>query len=197
MSNSLQPHELQQASLSFTISWSLFKLICIVSVMPSDHLILCLPFLLQHSIFLSIRMFSSESVLHIRWPKYWSFSISPSNEHSGLISFRIDWFDLLAVQGTLRSFLQHHNSKASILQPSAFFMVQISHLYMTIGKTIALTMWTFVGKVISLLFSIPSRFVMGQTPRRQGLQQFYIFTCINLYIFFSRDQCILISWLQS
>ena len=118
--------------------------------MPSDHLILCFPFLLQHSIFLSIRMFSSESVLHIRWSKYWSFSISPSNEYSGLISFRIDWFDLLAVQGTLRSFLQHHNSKASILQPSAFFMVQISHLYMTIGKTIALTMWTFVGKVISL-----------------------------------------------
>ena len=121
--------------------------------MPSNHLILCHPLLLLPSIFLSIRFFSNESVLHIRWPKYWSFSfnISPSNEYSGFISFRIDWFDLLVVQGTLKSLLQHHSSKASILWHSAFFMVQLSHPYMTTGKTIALTKWTFVSKVISLL----------------------------------------------
>ena len=130
-----------QASLSITNSWSLLKLMSIVSVMPSNHLILCHPLLLLPSIFPSIRVFSNESVLHIRWPKYWSFSfsISPSNEYSGLISFRMDWLDLLAVQGTLKSLLQHHSSKASILRLSAFFTVQLSHPYMTTGKTIALT----------------------------------------------------------
>ena len=124
--------------------------------MPSNHLILCHLLLLLPSIFPSIRGFSNESALHIRWPKYWSFStsISLSNECSGLIFFRMDWLDLLAIQGTLKSLLQHHSSKASILQPSAFFIVQLSHLYMTIGKTIALTRWTFVGRVISLLFNI-------------------------------------------
>ena len=128
-------------------------------VMPSNHLILCHPLLLLPSVFPSIRVFSNESVLHIRWPKYWSFSfiISPSSEHSGLISFRMDWLDLLAVQGTLKSLLQHHNSKASILQWSAFFIVQLSHPYMTTGKTIALTRWTFVDKVISLLFNMLSK----------------------------------------
>ena len=135
-----------QASLSFTIPRSLLKLMSIKSVMPSNYLILCHPFLLLPSIFPSIRVFSNESGLHIRWPKYWSFSfsISPSNEYSGLISFRIDWLDLLAVQGTLKSLLQHHSSKASILQCSAFFMVQLSHPYMTTGKTVALTTWTFI-----------------------------------------------------
>ena len=128
----------------------------IVLVMPSNHLILCHPLLLRPSIFPSIRVFSNESALHIRWPKYWSFSfsISPSNEHSGLISFRMDWMDLLAVQGTLKSLLQHHSSKASILWCSAFFIVQLSHPYMTTGKTIALTRQTFDGKVMSLLFNI-------------------------------------------
>ena len=123
------------------------------SVMPSNHLILCRPLLLLPSIF-PIRVFSNESVLHIRWPKYWSFSfnVSPSNEHPGLISFRMDWLDLLTVQGTLKSLLQHHSSKASILQHSAFFIVQLSHPYMTTGKTIALTRWTFLDKVMSLLF---------------------------------------------
>ncbi|XDC50180.1 hypothetical protein R6Z07M_001362 [Ovis aries] len=125
----------------------------IESVMPSNHLILCHLFLLPLSIFPSIRVFSNESTLHIRWPKYWSFSISPSNEYLGLISFRIDWFDLFAVQRTRKSLLQHHSSKASILWHSAFFMVQLSHPYMTIGKTIALIMWTFVCKVMSLLFN--------------------------------------------
>jgi len=134
----------------------------IESVMPSNHLILCHPLLLLPSIFPSIRVFSSESAVHIRWPKYWSFSlnISPSNEHSGLISFRMDWFDLLAVQGTLKSLLQHHSLKASILWHSAFFTVQLSHLYMTTGKTIALTIQTFVGKVMSLVFNTLSRFVI-------------------------------------
>ena len=132
-----------QATLPITDSWSLLKLICIELVMPSNHLILCCPLLLP-SIFPSIRVFSSESVLCIRWSKYWSFSFSSSNEYSGLIFFRIVWFDLLAVQGTLKSFLQHHSSKASILQHSAFFTVQLSHPYMTTGKTIALTRWTFV-----------------------------------------------------
>ena len=143
-----------QASLSITNSWSLLKLMSIQSVMPSNHLILCCPLLLLPSIFPSIRVFSSKSVLHIRWPKYWSFSfsISPSNEYLGLISFRIDLFDLLAVQGTLKSLLQHHSSKASILHHSAFFTVQLSHPYMTTGKTIALTRWTFAGKVTCLLF---------------------------------------------
>ena len=138
-----------QASLSITNSQSLFKLMSNELVMLSNHLILCGPLLLPSSIFPSIRVFSNESVLHIRCPKCWSFSfnISPSKEHSGLISFRMDWLDLLAVQGTLKSLLQHHSSKASILQHSAFFMVQLSHAYMTTGKTIALTRWTFVGKV--------------------------------------------------
>ena len=126
----------------------------IESVMPSSHLILCRPLLLLPPILPSIRVFSNESILHMRWPKYWSFSfnISPSNEHPGLIFFRMDWLDLLAVQGTLNSLLQHHSSKASIIQRSAFFTVQLSHPYMTTGKTIALTRWTFVGKVMSLLF---------------------------------------------
>ena len=143
-----------QASLSITNYWSLLKHMSIESVMPSSHLILCCPLLLLPLIFLSIRLFSKESVLHIRWPKYWSlgFSISPSNEYSGLISLRMDWFDLLAVQGTLKSFLQHHSLKASVLQCSAFFMVQLSHSYMAIRKTIVLTRWTFVSKVKSLLF---------------------------------------------
>ena len=132
----------------------------IVSVISSNHLILCRP-LLRPSIFASIRVFSSESALCIRWPKYWSFSfnISPSNEYSGLMSFRMDWLDRLEVQGTLKSLLQHHSSKASVLQCSAFFIVQLSHLYMTTGKTIVLTRWTFVGKVMSLLFSMLSRLV--------------------------------------
>ena len=142
-----------------SISWSPPKLMSIESVMPSNHLILCRPLLLLPSIFPSIRVFSNESVLHIRWPKYWnfSFSINPSNEYSGLISFRMDWFDPLAVQGTLKSLLQHHSSKQSILRCSAF-IVQLSHPYMTTGKTIALTRRTFVGKVMSLLFNMLSRF---------------------------------------
>ena len=152
-----------QASLSITNSQSLLKLMSTESVMPPNHLILCHPLLLLPSIFPSIRVFSKESVLSIRWPNYWSFSfsISPSNEHLGLISFRIDWLDLLAVQETLKSLLQHHSSKASILQHSAFFMVQLSHPYMTTGKTIALTGWTFFGKVMSLLFNTLSRFAIA------------------------------------
>ena len=142
-----------QASLSITSSQGLLKLMSIESVIPSNHLILCHPLLLLPSILLSIRVFSNESVLRIRWPKYWSFSISPSNEYSGLISFRMDWLDLLAVQGTLKSLLQHHSLKASILQHSAFFIVQLSHPYVTTGKIIALTRWTSVDKVISLLFN--------------------------------------------
>ena len=135
----------------------------IKSVMPSNHLILCHPLLLWPSILPSIRAFSNESVLHIRWPKYWSFSfnISPSNECPGLISFRMDWLDLLATQGTLKSLLQHHSSKASILRHSAFFIVQVSHPYMTTGKTIALTRWTFVGKVMSLLYNMLSRLIIA------------------------------------
>ena len=144
----------RQASLSITNSWSLCKLMSIESVMASNHLILCHPLLLSASVFPSSRVFSSESVLRIRWPKYWSFSfnISHYNEYSGLISFRMDWLDLLAVQGTLKSLLQHHNSKASILQHSAFFIVQLSHPYMTTGKTIALTRQISVDKVMSLFF---------------------------------------------
>ena len=147
-----------QASLSITNSQSLLKLMSIESMMPSNHLILCRPLLLLPSIIPSIRVFSNESGLRIRWSKYWSFSlsISPSNEYSGLISFTIDWLDLLAVQETLNSLLQHHSSKASILRCSAFFMVQLSHPYMTTGKTIALTLWIFVGKVMSLLFNMLS-----------------------------------------
>ena len=138
----------RQASLSITNSQSSLKLMSIESVMPSNHLILYCPLLLPPSIFPSIKVFSNESALHIRWPKYWSFSfnISPSNEYPGLISFRVDWLDLLAVQGTLKSFRQHHSSKASILQHSAFFIVQLSHSYMTTGKTIALTRWTLQTK---------------------------------------------------
>ena len=144
-----------QASLSITNSQSLPKPMSIESVMPSNHLILCRPLLLLPSIFSSIRVFSNESALHIRWPKYWrfSFNINPSNEHPGLISFRMDWLDLLAVQGTLKSLLQHHSSKASILRCSAFFTVQLSHPYKTTGKTIALTRQTFVDKVMSLLLT--------------------------------------------
>ena len=143
-----------KASGSITNSQSLLKLMSIESVMTSSHFILCHPFLLLPSIFPSIRVFSNESVLHTRWPKYWSFSLSidPSNDYSGLISFRMDWLDLLAVQGTLKSLLQHHSLKTSIIRCSAFFMVQLSHPYMTSGKTIALTKWIFVGKVMTLLF---------------------------------------------
>ena len=168
----------RQASLSITNSRSLLKLMSIKLVMPSNHLILCRPLLLPPSIFPSIRVFSNESVLCIRWPKYWSFSFSicPSSEYSGLVSFRMDWLDLLAVQGTLKSLLQHHSSKASILQHSAFFIVQLSHPYMTTGKTIALTRRTFVGKVMSLLFNMLSRLVITFLPRSKRL---------------------LISWLQS
>ena len=156
-----------QASLSVTNSWSLLKLMSIESVMPSNHLILCCPLLFLTSIIPSIRVFSNESVLHIRWPKHWSFSfnISPSSEYSGLISCRMDWLDLLAVQGTLKSLLQYHSSKTSILWRSPFFIVQISHPYMTTGKTIALTRQTFVGKVMSLLFKDPGILVQSnQTP---------------------------------
>ena len=143
----------------------------IESVMPSKHLILCCPLLLLPSIFPSIRVFANESVLHIRWPKYWSFSfsISPSNEYSGLISFRMDWLDLLAVQGTLKSLLQHHNSKASILQRSAFFMIQLSHPYMATGKTIALTRRTLVGKELSLHFNMLSGLDIAFLPRSKCL----------------------------
>ncbi|CAN0507831.1 unnamed protein product [Rangifer tarandus platyrhynchus] len=139
--------------------------------MPSNHLILCHPLILLPSIFLSIRILSSESALHIRWPEYWSFSvsISPSNEYSGLVSFRIDWFDLLAVQGTLKSLLQHHSSKASIFRHSAFFMVQLLHSYVTNRKTTVLTIWTFIGKVLSLLFNTLSRFVVAFFPRSKHL----------------------------
>ena len=170
---------IHQASLSITNSWSLFKLMSTESVMPSNHLIFCPPAPTSLlSIFLSIRVLSNDSALRIRWPNYWrfSFSISPSNGYSGFISFRIDWFDLLAVQGTLKSLLQHHSSKASILQCSAFFMIQLSHPYMTTGKTIALTIRTFVSKAISLLFNTLSRFIIAFLPR---------------------SKCLLISWLQS
>ena len=167
-----------QASLSITNSRSFLKLTAIESVMPSNHLILCHPLLLLPSIFPSIRVFSNKSNLGIRWPKYWSFSfsISPTNEYSGLISFRIDWFDLLAVQGTLKSLLQHHSSKPSILQHSAIFIVQLSHPYMTTGKTIALTRRTAVSKVTSLLLNMLSGLVITFHPRSKRL---------------------LISWLQS
>ena len=161
----------RQASLSITNSRSPPKPMSIVSVMPSNHLILCRPLLLLPPIAASIRVFSNESALCIRWPRYWSFSfnITSSNEHPGLISFRMDWLDLLAVQGTLNSLLQHHSSKASILQCSAFFIVPLSHPYMTTGKTIALTRWTFVGKVMSLLFNMLSRLVITFLPRSKRL----------------------------
>ena len=168
----------RQASLSITNSRSPPKPMPIEWVMPSNHLNLCRPLLLLPSIFPSIRVFSNESAVCIRWPKYWSFSfkISPTNEHPGLISFRMDWLDLLAVQGTLKSLLQHHSSKVSILLCSAFFIVQLTHPYMTTGKTIALTRWTFVSKVMSLLFNMLSRSVITFLPR---------------------SKCLLISWLQS
>jgi len=154
-----------------TNSRSLLKLMSFESVMPSNHLILCCPLLLPPSIFPSIRVFSHESALHIRWPKYWSFSfsISPSNEYSGLISFRMDWLDLLAVQGTFKSLLQHHSSKASMLWCSAFFIVQLSYPYMTTGKATALTSWTSVGKVMSLLFNMLPRLVIAFLPRSKCL----------------------------
>ena len=160
-----------QASLSITNSQSSLRLTSIKSVMPSSHLILCHPLLLPPSIFPSIRVFSNESVLPNRWPKYWSFSfsISPSNEYSGLISCRIDWLELLAVQGTLESLLQHHSSKASILPRSDFFILQLSHPYMTTGKTIALTRWTFVGKTMSLIFNMLSRLVIAFLTRSKRL----------------------------
>ena len=147
------------------------KLMSFESVMPSNHIILCRPLLLLPSIFPSIRVFSNESVLHIKWPKYWSFSfnISPCNEYSVLISFRMDWFDLLVVQRTLKSLLQHHSSKTTILRHLAFFIVQFSHPYMTTGKTIALSRWTFVGKVMSLLFNMLSRLVITFLPRSKHL----------------------------
>ena len=169
VSDSLWPHRLQhiQFPLSNSNSQSLLKLMFIKSVMPSNHLILCHPFLLLPSIFLRIGVFSNESVLRIRWPKYWNFSfnISPSNEYSGLISFRMDWLDLLAFQRTLKSLLQYHSSNASILQCSDFFIVQLSHPFMTTGKTIALTRLTFVGKVMSLLFNMLSRLFIAFLPR--------------------------------
>ena len=157
--------------MSFTVLWSLLKLMSIVSVMPSNHLILCRPFFLSASVFPSIGVFSSESGFHIRLPNYWnfSFSISPSNEYSGLISFRIDWFHLLAIQGALKSLLQHHNLKASILQCSPFFMVQLSHPYMTTGKTIVLIRQTFVSLVVSLLFNTMSRLVIVFLPSSKHL----------------------------
>ena len=161
MSDSLRPYGLQHARLPCSSPTSWFAQ-TIESVMPSNHLILCCPLLLFPSIFPSIRVFSNESVICIRWPMYWSFSfsISPSDEYSGLISFKFGWLDLLAVQETLKSLLQHHSSKASFLQCSAFFMVPLSHPYMTTGKTIALTRWTFVGKVMSLLFNMLSKLVI-------------------------------------
>ena len=176
VSDSLRPHELQHARPP-CLSPTPPKAMSIESVMPSNHLILCRPLLLP-SIFPSIRVFSNESAFCMRWPKDWSFSfnISPSNEHPGLVSFRMDWLDLLAVQGTLKSLLQHHSSKASILWGSAFFIVQLSHPHMTTGKTIALTRQTFAGKVMSLLFNMLSRLVI---------------------IFLPRSKRLLISWLKS
>ena len=153
--------------------------------MPSNHLILCRPLLLLPSSFPSIRGFSNKSALHIRWPKYWSFSfnISPTNEYPGLISFRMDWLDLLVVQGTFKSLLQHHSSKASILLCSTFFTVQLSHPYMTTGKTIALTRRTFVDKVMFLLFNMLSRLVITFLPRSKHLIYIYICVCVCVYIY--------------
>ena len=170
VSNSLWPHG-QKASLSITNSRSLLKLMSIKSVMPSYLLILCHPLLLLPSIFPSIMLFSTESGLRIRWPKYWSFnfSISPSNEYSELISFKIDWFDFLAVQVTFKNLHQHHSSRASVFQHSVFFMVQLSHSYVTTGKTRALTRWTFAGKTMSLLFNMLSTFVIAFLPRSEHL----------------------------
>ena len=170
-----------QASLSITNFWIVLKLMSIESVMSSNRLNLCHPLLLLPSIFSSISVFSSESVLHIRWPKYWdfSFSISLSSEYAGLISFTIDWFDLFAVQGILKSLLQHHTSKASILQHSAFFIVQLSHPCMTTAKTIALTRQTFVSKVMFLLFNMLSRLAITVLPRSKHLLLLWL-SCCNL-----------------
>ena len=179
MSNSVTPQAAtRQASLSFTISQSLLKFMSIESVMPSNHLVLCYPFLLLPSIFPSIRVFSNELSLRIRWQKCWSFSfsISPSSECSESISFRIEWFDLLAVQGTVKSLFQHYTSKLSILWCSVFYMIQLSHPYKTYGKTTILTIWTLVSKDMSLLFKMLSSFVIAFLPR---------------------SKCLLISWLQS
>ena len=178
VSDSLRPHGLQHARLPCPSPTPRVYPMSVELVMPSNHLILCRPLLLPPSVFPSIRVFSNQSVLQIRWPKYWSFSfnISPFNEYSGLFSFRMDWLDLLAVQGTLKSLPIHHSSKASILRCSAFLIVQLSHPYMTTGKTIALTRWTFVDKVTSLLFNMLSRLVITLLPRSKHL---------------------LISWLQS
>ena len=161
----------RQASLSITNSWGSLKLMSIESVMPSSHLILCRPLLLLPPIPPSIRVFSNESALRMRWPKYWSysFSIIPSKEHPGLISFRMDWLDLHAVQGTLKSLHQHHSSKASVIQHSAFFIVQFSHAHMTTGKIVALTGWTFVSKIMSLLFNMLSMLVIVFLPRSKHL----------------------------
>ena len=177
-----------QACLSITSSQTLLKLMSIESVMPSNHLNLWCPLLCPPSIFPRIRVLSKESVLHIRGPKYWSFSfsISPSNEYSGLISFRMDWLDPLAVQGTLKSLLQHYSSKASILLHSAFFIVQLSHPYMTTGKTIALTRWTFVGKIVSLLFNMLSRLVITFLPRSKHL--FYFMAAVTICSDFGAPQ---------
>ena len=171
VSDYLWPHGLQHVWLPCPSPnpGAYSNLMSIESLMPSNCLILCHPLLLPLSIFPSIKVFSNESALHIRWPKYWSFSISPSNKYSGLISFRMHWFDLLAVQGTLKSLLQHHSSKASILQHSAFFIVQLSYPHMTTGRTTALTRWTFVCKVISLLFNMLSRLVIAFLPRSNRL----------------------------
>ena len=185
-----------QASLSFTVSWSLLRLMSIESMMPFNHLILCCPLFLPSPVLLSIRVFSNESAPHIKWPKYWSFSISPSSEYSGLISFSIYWFNLLAVQRNLKSLLQHHSSKASILQHSAFFMVQLSHLYgptltsISTGKTIALTRQTFVGKGMSLLFNMlfkeQASFNFMQSPSAvifgaQKNEVWHCFHCFPIY----------------
>ena len=180
----------RQVSLSITNSWSSLKLMSIESVMPSSHLILCRPLLLLPPIPPSIRVFSNESTLCMKWPKYWSFSfnISPLNEHPGLISFKIDWLALLEVQGTLRSLLQHRSSKASILWRSAFFTVQLSHPYMSTGKTIALTRWTFVGKVISLLFNMQSgllRVICLNCTNSDGLISKIGLSDVLLYYFIS------------
>ena len=202
-----------QGSLSIINSWSLLKLVSVESVRPSNHLILCRPLLLLPSIFPSVRVFSNESVLHIRWPKYWSFSFSiiSSNEYSGLISFRMDWLDLLAVQGSLKSLLQHHSSKASILWCSAFLTVQLSYPYMTTGKTIVLIRWIFVGEVMSLLFNMPSRLVIAFLPRSKRLliswlqppstvilepkkPNSHFFYCFSLFLFFRCGMRDLIPW---
>ena len=176
----------RQASLSITNSWSSLRLMSIELVMPSSHLILWRPLLLLPPIPPSIRVFSNESTLHMRWPKYWSlsFSIIPSKEIPGLISFRMDWLDLLAVQGALKTLLQHHSSKASILWHSAFFTVQLSHPYMTTGKTIALARWTFVGKVMCLLLNILSRLVITFLSRMFLITNYISFTDMELFIYF-------------